>query len=135
MRKSCRRILLPALLSCTVMACPAIAAMDSRTEKPVMRTEQELEKELRILLRTFSFNILNLESGFSISRGNHRAKFTRVKGLPNDQRHYMVSGPRLNGILELSIGNACFEGVFFMEIPPGSGPSGRMARIERVPLR
>ena len=108
---------------------------DPRMESQVMRTEQELVKELRMLVRAFSFNIVNLEKGFTVSRGNYRAKFARMQDLPYDQRCYWVSGPRLNGILELKLGEQGFLNVSFIETIPASGPTGRVVDIEHIPFR
>ena len=123
------------ILLCSGHMSEARSLQDPGTEAHVMRSEQELVRDLQILLKTFSFNIVNLEHGFQVSRGSRRAKFTAVKDLPYDVRRYVVSGPTLNGILELKLGDGFYYDVFFMEAAAGSVPSGRVVRIEKLAMR
>ncbi len=125
------------LLSLLLLAdqAKASAATHAGADTHAIRSESQLEGELHKLLRTFSFNIINLEHGFSISRGTRKVKFAAVRDLPHDIRRYVVSGPEINGFLELKLGEGFFHDVSFMEVAPASAPTGRTIFISRIPVK
>ena len=99
------------------------------------QNDQALKQELQWLLRRTSFNIINMDHGFSMTWGGKRLKFSAESDIPHDVRRYRVSGPVINGFLELTIGEEGFCDVLFIEADFMSGPTGRTIAISEMPFR
>ena len=95
----------------------------------------QLAAELRKLLRRVSFNIVAFEKGFSMTLEGEKIKFTSIAPHGGVTRKFRISGPRVNGLVELSIGDGHFEDIVFWQDAQGSLLAGMAIPLEKIPFR
>ena len=128
-------LIISLLVLCTASLCSATFCPQSSSGTGSLRSEQQLNQSLQRLLRTLSVNIINLDKGFSMRHEGKRLKFKAIANLPNDQRCYRISGPEINGILEMKIGDGFFYDVEFCESSFDAPYTGRFIRIDELRFR
>ena len=100
-----------------------------------MRDDEELRQELQRLLRFMSSNIIRMEKGFTVQVFHEKIEFKHLEPLGDEDKRYKISGPKVNGILEMKMGDGWFYDLKFWESAANSPLSVRVIRIDELRLR